>query len=650
MPIIPATLNFTADGTPFSESFGDVYHSSDGGMGQAQHVFLAGNGVPERWQDRRQFVIVETGFGLGLNFLATWTAWRADARRSERLHFISYELHPFRREALTLLHKRWPELAPLAEELQAAWPALVPGTHRLNLDKGRVCLTLYFGDAADGLERLVARADAFMLDGFSPAKNTELWSQRLFHLLARIAAPGATLATWSVAGGVREGLRRAGFDIEKVPGFGAKRDMLRGCIARAKPYEQHEPAGHAVVIGAGMAGTSIANRLAERGWRIDIIDSASAPGQRASGNIAGVLRPLPSLDDNRLSRLTRAGSLYGLHHLRRIEKQGLHMRWEACGALHLGRDAEQEEKQRRVVEKHAYPDDFLQYVDREQAAQIAQWPVAHGGWWFPQGAWAHPAGFCAVNLAAWPQHIHAHFNRAMHRLSADDNGWHALDADGQTIASAPVVILANGTGIVDVPEAAALPVRSARGQVAHLFGEAGSAPNVVVCCTGYVSPVVNGLRCAGATFSVDDEEAGLRLEDHQENLDKLDFILPGFSNTLTDTGMSGRVGFRPASPDRLPMVGAVPCWPTAVDAQSTLANIARHPGLYAVSGFGARGLVWASLVAESLACQLNGEPLPLERDIVDAIDPARYLLRMRKHRHAAHPARQRTPEDDGAFE
>lgn len=227
-PLVPARLAFAADGTPYSDTFDDVYHSADGGLGQARHVFLAGNDLPRRWQGRERFVILETGFGLGLNFLATWAAWRADPQRCARLHFVSCELHPFSREDLATLHARWPELAPLAAELQARWPVLTPGLHRLHLDSGRVTLTLYLGDARDGLDRLTLRADAFYLDGFSPARNPELWSERIFHLLASLAAADATLATWSVAGHVREGLRRAGFELKKSPGFGGKRQMLRG--------------------------------------------------------------------------------------------------------------------------------------------------------------------------------------------------------------------------------------------------------------------------------------------------------------------------------------------------------------------------------------------------------------------------------------
>ncbi|MDY0013165.1 MAG: bifunctional tRNA (5-methylaminomethyl-2-thiouridine)(34)-methyltransferase MnmD/FAD-dependent 5-carboxymethylaminomethyl-2-thiouridine(34) oxidoreductase MnmC [Rhodocyclaceae bacterium] len=626
VPIQPARLEFNPAGIPCSSAYGDVYHSCDGGLGQARHVFLKGNGLPGRWAGQRRFVIVETGFGLGLNFLATWATWRADPERCGRLHFISCEKHPFRREDLIKLHQAWPELAPLAAELQAHWPTLTPGFHRLHLEGGRVILTLLFGEAAETLAELEARTDAIYLDGFSPALNPELWSPKIFHLLARLAAPGATLATWSVAGAVREGLTRAGFKVEKREGFGDKRQMLTAALTRAGNAIEPPLERHAIVVGAGVAGTAAAQRLAERGWRIDLIDGAPGPGQGASGNLAGVLRPLPSLDDNRLARITRAGTLYGRHHLARLAQAGHPVRWNPCGVLHLARELVHERKQRKVVEAHQPPAHFLRFVEKDEAAAIAGWPVDLGGWWFPEGGWIQPPSLCAANLAAAGPALVAHFGQTIIALERREGCWHALAADGRTIAAAPVLILANGTGIRALPQAASLPVVAARGQVSHLPAQAGSAPRAVVCRLGYVSPEVDGLRCAGATFQVDDPDPALRAADHQENLAKLDFILPGYSTAQGDPPLVGRVGFRPASPDRLPMVGAMP-QTIRLETPQPLATIPRQPGLYAVSGFGARGLVWSSLMGELLACALEGEPLPLERSLVDAVDPARYLLR-----------------------
>jgi len=226
--IDPARLIYSPDGTPVSETYGDVYHSSAGGHDQARHVFLSGNGLPERWRGRESFSILETGFGLGLNFLATWLEWRSDPERSDSLQFISVEKHPFSASDLAAAYVAWPEFSALSAMLIDRWPPLVAGEHLIELDGGKCLLRLVFGDASEQLSTLDAAADAIYLDGFSPAKNPDLWSPELCRTLARLSSPGATLATWSVAGHVRQSLAAAGFVVEKRPGFASKRQMLVG--------------------------------------------------------------------------------------------------------------------------------------------------------------------------------------------------------------------------------------------------------------------------------------------------------------------------------------------------------------------------------------------------------------------------------------
>ena len=189
-----APLERAPGGTPFSSEFQDIYHSEHGGLAQARHVFLAGNALPERWQGRDNFTILETGFGLGLNFLCAWAAWRADPARSRRLNFISVERRPFAREDLAAALAPFEELAPLAGALLAVWPPPLAGFHRLHFDAGNVVLTLLLGEARACLPQLVASADALFLDGFAPARNPEMWSPEVVRELARLAAPGATLA------------------------------------------------------------------------------------------------------------------------------------------------------------------------------------------------------------------------------------------------------------------------------------------------------------------------------------------------------------------------------------------------------------------------------------------------------------------------
>lgn len=643
MFIQPATLAFSADGTPHSTRFDETYHTRTGGLGQAQHVFLGGNGLPLRWQERERFVVLETGFGLGLNFLATWAAWKNDPQRCARLHFISVEKHPFTAADLATLYREWlpsndcAPLGPLAAELLALWPTLTPGFHRLHFENGAITLTLIFGDAANELIQLAAQVDAFYLDGFSPAKNPDLWSPTLCATLSRLAAPGATLATWSVASGPRDCLAALGWSLNKVQGYRGKRDMLCGLWPGEAPVDARLEK-HAIVIGAGIAGSSAAERLAARGWRVDLIDRADGPGEGASGNLAGVFRPLPSADDNLLTRLTRACFLYARRHFVALEAAGLPLRWGKTGVLHLAKDDAHATLQQRVVETQQPPADYLDFVDREQASQIANWPVAAGGWWFPGGGWVEPPSACRANLAHHDTLIRTHFNCKIDSIERCDERaqtrWQVRNSAGQLIAEAPVLILANATDAARFTPTEHLPLRAARGQVSHLPAEAGAtAPAVVVCRIGYIAPAVDGKYCAGASFFLNDTETALRASEHAENLTKLDFVLPGFAAAATvapdPEKLGGRVGFRPVAPDRMPMIGAVADAAAINPAHPSLPlkDIPRLPGLYVINAFGSRGIVWSALAGELLASLIEGEPLPLEAELAAAVDPARFMRR-----------------------
>lgn len=621
----PARLEFTEDGTPYSTSFGDVYHSAHGGPAQARHVFLAGNDLPARWQGEERFVILETGFGLGLNFLATWQAWQTDARACERLHFVSFEKHPFTLDDLRSAQQAWPEYAALAQELQAQWPLPTPGMHRLHLAGGRVILSLYFGDACRGLRNVELAADAFYLDGFSPSRNPELWSPELCKALARLAAPGATLATWSVAGHVREALQAAEFELEKRPGFAGKRQMLSGRFrSRRPPRFQRPKERSALIVGAGIAGCTMAHALARAGWQVTLLEAEKTPATQASGNLAGVLRPLPSADDNRVSRLTRAGYFA----TRALLHQLPEALWAPCGVLHLGRDDEHSAQQRRAVEQLGLPTDLLQFLDAKAASQRIDWPVSTGGWWFPGGGWVQPAALCRAILDHAGEQISFQTGCPVARLHPAAGRWQALDETGHCLAEAAIAIVCAGAAATQFEQLAWLPQKSARGQVTHLPSADLPVLPSVLCKQGYAAPSVSGFNLIGATLQAGDLDASLRTEDHQENLRRLELSLPGFSRGLSlgPEQLAGKVGFRPMSPDRLPMVGAVPLAGTP-KANSRLHTLARHTGLYCVQGFGARGIVWSALMADLLLSLIEGDPLPIERDLAEACDPGRFLLK-----------------------
>ena len=602
-PLVPAELAFAGDGTPFSPRYGDIYHSSHGGLDQARHVFLAGNNLPARWTARSRFVIFEMGFGLGLNFLATWQAWRQQLGTGRRLHYVAVEKHPFRRDDLKLLHRRWPELTALANDLHAQWPLPLPGLHRL--DFGDVILTLCFGDAAELLPKLTLAADAIYLDGFAPDRNPELWSDEIAAQLPRIAAPGATLATWSVAGDVRRRLASADFQVERRPGFGGKRDMLVGRRGGTSAPAGYQSNRRIAVIGSGIAGASIADALSRRGHSVTVLDAATEPASGASGNLAGVFRPLPANDDGILARLLRAGFLLGRR--RFAARAGARCGW--TGALHIARDEKHEEVQRRIVQDHALPTEFCRFVDRAEASAIARWPVALGGWWFPQAGWIDPPSLCRSLLAD----TDCRFDFDVQRIDRVDGGWHIVSRQG--VVMAEDLVLANGIGTAALATGYPLPIRPGRGLVS-LLKEAATPPmEIVMTRVGYVTPPVDGLRCAGATLVADDLDPMPRLADHMENMFRLEMLLPGFAKGVDPATLGGRVSFRPMSPDRLPLVGP----------------LSAGDGLWIINGFGARGLVFASICAELLASQIDAEPLPLESDLVRAIDPGRFRAHV-KHR------------------
>jgi tRNA 5-methylaminomethyl-2-thiouridine biosynthesis bifunctional protein len=643
--LTPAVLAFDDEGTPISPAYGDIYygpdhtHGADGASaaGQARHVFLGGNGLPARWAHAPAFTIVECGFGMGLNFLATWQAWRDDPRRCSRLHFVSVEKHPFTREDLRTLHARHPALEPLAAWLREAWPQLLPGTHRLDFDNGNVSLTLVFADAADAVAEFRCGADAFYADGFAPDRNPEMWSPQLMQGLARLARPGATLATYTTARSVRDALAAAGFVAEKRPGYGIKRDMLAARFAprwvphHTPPAVPQWPERRAIVIGAGLAGAAVCERLSARGWQLELIERNAAPAAETSGLHAGIFHPQPAMDDNLLARLTRAGFLFALQRWQALEAAGHPLRWQRCGVLRIAQDGDEDaQHMQAILRTLCYPETYVSCITREAASERANARLAAGGWWFPDGGWIKPSSLAAAQLAATPQLI-THFGVTAQSLQREGDIWRVLDGNGKPIASASVVILANAQDATRFADFAQ-PLGTLRGQLTYLPGAALPGLRTVLAGGGYVIPATDGIAVAGATTDFGDHDAEQREPDHMQNLAALERLLPGSSTAFDPAALSGAVGFRCVAPDRLPMIGAVPDVATASAQSAALAgahlpDLPRQPGLYAACAYASRGLTWAAIAGELIADLIEGTPPVLEKSLADAVDPARYVLK-----------------------
>ena len=607
-PIVRATPAYRSDGTLYSPQFDDVYASAAGTLAETRHVFLQGNGLPERWRNSGRFTIIETGFGAGLNFLATWKAWREAAPEHARLHFVSVEKHPFARADLAGIHARFPELRALAEDLLVRYPPLLPGFHQLHLDHARVTLTLLFGEAAVMLNQLDARADAFYLDGFAPARNPQMWSDTVFAEIGRLAAPAATVATYTVAGLVRQGLAKAGFAVGKREGFAGKREMLAGQFAGRASANASRTDKRAVVIGAGLAGSACSQRLAERGWAVEVIERHAAPAQGTSGNPAGLVRPVFSLDWNTHSRFTSAAFLYALRHHAALADAGGTLIQGTGGVLQLARDDNHFGKLQRILDQFALPPGLVQLMEARQAVELTGAPVAGAGCWCPEAAWVKPESICRANLNVASARTRCLFQCDAAALRRAGHEWEILDASGVILANAPVVILANAHFAGRFPQAAGLPLRPVRGQVSLLPEREDMKLRIAVCREGYVTPALDGVHCLGSSFNEGMLEEGTRVEDHAANLRRLERMLPGFGAGVTPESLDGRVAFRAMSADRLPVLGELPS----------------EPGLFACLALGSRGMTWAALAAEIVASRIEGDPMPVERDLLAALNVGRF--------------------------
>lgn len=616
------------DGQPHSVTFNDIYFSSDCGLDESKHVFLNQNYLPQRWQtlQSKSFTIVETGFGTGLNFLCTWQLWKQCAPASASLHFISAEKFPLSLRDLSRALNLWPQLAVQREALLAQYQWLTPGFHQLNFEDGRVSLTLLIGDVNETLPQLQATVDAWFLDGFSPAKNPEMWQASLFDEMAKRSHSATTFATFTSAGIVRRGLQAAGFSVQKVAGFGRKREMLCGYFSKVSVSPPYPTEQHAIIVGGGMAGCASANAMARRGWQVTLIERHTALAQEASGNPIGVLYPRLAIKPSMQSTLSLHGYLYTLRLLQNLrEAQNI---FHSCGLLQLGFDARELDRCMAIATQNL-PESVLRFASQSEASVLAGITLEHGGLFFPAAGLINPAAFCQ----ALANHTNIRLLTSCHVLKLTKNAtqWQVWNHE-KLLAEAPVLIIAGANESTQFEQTRHLPLTPVRGQIT-LCGTTGAsqALKTVLCTDGYLSPQVDGMHCLGATFSPNVTTTEIREQDHQENFSMLLRMAPDLQPDLAKQACRGRAGIRSSTPDYLPLAGVV------LDAAALSAHPPKHrtasdglpklSGLYVNAGHGSKGLITAPLCAEILAALICNEPVPVAVKLLTALNPNRFILR-----------------------
>ncbi|MBC6485646.1 bifunctional tRNA (5-methylaminomethyl-2-thiouridylate)-methyltransferase MnmD/FAD-dependent cmnm(5)s(2)U34 oxidoreductase MnmC [Aeromonas hydrophila] len=648
-----ARLDWNEAGTPVSSEFGDVYFSNDNGLSETRYVFLQQNRLPARFShhDSDIFVIGETGFGTGLNFLATMAAFLEQAPQSgngARLHFISFEKYPLTREDLRKALAAWPELATFSQPLIEQWPQPVAGCHRLLFAGGRIRLDLWFGDIKEMLPQVPHPADglvdAWYLDGFSPAKNPEMWTQELFDGLARLARPHATIATFTCAGFVRRGLIAAGFAMQKVKGHGSKREMLAGERAEKQPQQTIAPwyarpagrEGEVLIIGGGIASSMTALSLVERGRKVTLLCQDGEPATGASGNRQGALYPLLNGEHDALSRFYSLA--FGFARSRLLALADRHpIAFSLCGVTQLGYDDKSAAKLAKMAQG-PFPPELMQVLSEPEVEQVVGLPCGHGGVSYPQGGWLCPADLtrAAIQEAQASGLLEVAFNTEVVAMAEQADGWLIESRDGRRWQTPNLVVAAGHQLPVLIPFAE-LPLYPVRGQVSHVPTSASlSKLNTVLCYDGYLTPTHHDHHCIGASYGRNQTDLAFRADEQAQNQARLQACLPqqAWPAEVDVSGNQARVGVRSASRDHLPVVGPVASLANLADHyaglqgdQQNAAPLPLHPGLYVLGALGSRGLCSAPLCGELLASEICGDPLPLAADLLEALHPARYWVR-----------------------
>lgn len=657
VPIQTADLVWR-DGLPFSNRFDDIYFSNENGLLEAEHVFITGNNLIKRWQSLSEntdesFVIAETGFGSGLNFLLAWSLWLKYAPNTARLHFISCEKFPLTHNDLTRCLALWPQLQAQADVLLAEYPILTPGFHQLQFENGRVNLTLMLGEAVYCYNQLLicgdvrlekqlrtSFVDAWFLDGFAPAKNQAMWSEDLFHTVRLLSKTSTTLATFSAAAVVKKNLHAAGFIITKIKGFGRKREMIIARFMeanesvlqdkpkfRSTPWHVSTPTvvqnKKALIVGAGLAGCYMAYALAKRGWLVTLIDEQSEVGCGASGNRQAVLYPKLSAYRSPLTMFMLSAFLFASRaYSQLLEKQSIGV---LSGILQLAFHDKEIAAQASLHEWLSTYPELGVLVDKQDGSEMAGIQLQSDGLFIPRSGWLDSQALCKL-LSQTPG-INWVPNTSVQELIFTNGQWHV------GAHSAEVLVIANGYQAMQFMHTAYLPIKAIRGQMTIIASNKNSEKlKIPLCGDGHVLPVNNKTHAIGATYHSSAMDNICHLADDRSNLARLEKIaanLP-WSNQVK----SNWAGIRGATTDYLPVVGPVPKADIFKEQFLGLATNAKrwipqagvyHPGLFICAGFGSRGLTTIPLSAEWLAAFINDEPNFLPRSLAQALSPARFL-------------------------
>ena len=674
-----AQVHFNESGTPVADHFDDVYFSNDSGIDETQHVFVAGNDLAERWQQWRNptFVIAETGFGTGLNFLVAMRAFNEFRAANpdhplKRLYFITTEKFPLPQQDMQRALEAFPALKDEAQALASLYPMGLEGCHRLHFDNHSTTLDLWIGDVHELLPQwhspVNGLIDAWFLDGFAPSKNPDMWTDALFSQMARLSKTGTTFGTFTAAGIVKRGLAGVGFTIKKRNGFGRKRDMLTGVFDQDHENVQHKlrlPAGpyyryvngsldktsKVAVVGSGLAAATACLALVKRGICTTLYFDGDTLASGASGNPQGGFYPQLHSEASIASRIQAHSFLYARqaydHTVEHAKVCGLaDVAHDFCGVIQLSFNDKVAERQNKLAAADVWPEALIKPVNSKEVSDIANLALPYSGLYIGLGGWLSPPQLVTAmieealqsgKLTLKPNHTYVSHEAVETTKQQVRIRFNLDSAENEEVITADHLILALGAGAVNASDFDSLSLRPVRGQVEAIPTQMPIEQlNTVLCHKGYMTPVFEGRHALGSTYVKNDlstdvrsDETEMNLATHEQALANTDIV-----QALQHDGKA-RAATRLGSPDHQPVVGALHNFDSlkehytmlGVGKPLTSAPVLPSSVVSTLTCLGSRGLTTAPLMAEVLVSSLCKEPLPLSNDLLNAVNTSRFMTR-----------------------
>ena len=674
-----AQVHFNESGTPVADHFDDVYFSNDSGIDETQHVFVAGNDLADRWQQwpNPTFVIAETGFGTGLNFLVAMRAFNKFRAANpdhplKRLYFITTEKFPLPQQDMQRALEAFPALKDEAQALASLYPMGLEGCHRLHFDNHSTTLDLWIGDVHELLPQwhspVNGLIDAWFLDGFAPSKNPDMWTDALFSQMARLSKTGTTFGTFTAAGIVKRGLAGVGFTIKKRNGFGRKRDMLTGVFDQDHENVQHKlrlPAGpyyryvngsldktsKVAVVGSGLAAATACLALVKRGICTTLYFDGDTLASGASGNPQGGFYPQLHSEASIASRIQAHSFLYARqaydHTIEHAKACGLaDVAHDFCGVIQLSFNDKVAERQNKLAAADVWPEALIKPVDSKEVSDIANLPLPYSGLYIGLGGWLSPPQLVTAmieealqsgKLTLKPNHTYVSHEAVETTKQRVQIRFNLDSAENEEVIAADHLILALGAGAVNASDFDSLSLRPVRGQVEAIPTQMPIEQlNTVLCHKGYMTPVFEGRHALGSTYVKNDlstdvrgDETEMNLATHEQALANTDIV-----QALQHDGKA-RAATRLGSPDHQPVVGALHNFDSlkelytmlGVGKPLTSAPVLPSSVVSTLTCLGSRGLTTAPLMAEVLVSSLCNEPLPLSNDLLNAVNTSRFMTR-----------------------